>query len=192
MNRLLLSVLILLGSMGCQPHHMISFQDISYTIDSPRQDADVIVVIDQYTLNKTVPIRSWMTGIAHSWDARPGEMLKQISGIELHQMFKGYEQTSVYKEPNSTGKALTLQLSIPHYAFDDFRAFVEVEAIVYGPNKNLLFNKNYMHEGETQGAKMFFAGAFGMKSAIRQSSFDAFKKIFVDLRADLMETLNKL
>jgi hypothetical protein len=32
---------------------------------------------------------------------------------------------------------------------------------------------------------MFWGGAFGMKSAIRQSSLDAYKKIFAQLRADL-------
>ena len=32
---------------------------------------------------------------------------------------------------------------------------------------------------------MFWGGAFAMKSAIRQSSYDAYKKVFVKLRADL-------
>ena len=36
---------------------------------------------------------------------------------------------------------------------------------------------------------MFWGGAFGMKSAIRQSSRDAYKKIFAELRADLVNVL---
>ena len=36
---------------------------------------------------------------------------------------------------------------------------------------------------------MFWAGAFGMKSAIRQSSLDAYKKIFIRLRKDIHDVL---
>ena len=36
---------------------------------------------------------------------------------------------------------------------------------------------------------MFFGGAFAMKSAIRQSSFGALKKIFASLRRDLTNVL---
>jgi hypothetical protein len=36
---------------------------------------------------------------------------------------------------------------------------------------------------------MFWAGAFGMKSAIRQSSLDAYKKVFAELRTDLTAAL---
>ena len=37
----------------------------------------------------------------------------------------------------------------------------------------LIFDKSYRGEGDTQGGKMFWGGAFAMKSAIRQSSFEA-------------------
>ncbi len=48
-----------------------------------------------------------------------------------------------------------------------------------------LFEKTYRAEGVRQGEKMFWAGAFGMKSAVRQSSLDAYKQIFAQLRGDL-------
>jgi hypothetical protein len=41
----------------------------------------------------------------------------------------------------------------------------------------------------SQGGKMFWGGAFAMKSAVRQSSFDALKKIFSALRQDLGKVL---
>lgn len=37
---------------------------------------------------------------------------------------------------------------------------------------------------------MFWGDAFGMKSPIRQSSFDAYKKIFDAIRQDLARTLS--
>ena len=36
---------------------------------------------------------------------------------------------------------------------------------------------------------MVMGGAFGMKSAVRQSSFDAYKTVFAKLRADLANML---
>ena len=45
--------------------------------------------------------------------------------------------------------------------------------------------------GEMEGAKMFWGGAFAMKSAIRQSSYDAYKKVFEQLRRDLVELIHQ-
>ena len=49
----------------------------------------------------------------------------------------------------------------------------------------MLMEKTYQEEGEGQGGKMFWGGAFGMKSAVRVSSLDALKKIFNQVRIDL-------
>ena len=181
---------LVLNLSGC-PHHAIKFEDIGYIIETQQQDVTLVVVIDEATRIQTVPIRSWMTGIAHSWDAQPGVMLMQVSKVELPQMFREYQVSSFYKEPEGKEKWVVLELTIPNYVFEDFHATVTVEAKAYGPGKSMLFERSYTKEGFRQGAKMFWAGAFGMKSSIRQSSFDAYKKVFVELRADLLKALNK-
>ncbi len=181
---LLLSVL---ASAGC--HHRIAFQDIDYKIGAEQYDAALVVVIDAATLNNTISIRSIMTGAAHSWDAQPGMMLKQVADVEFPQMFKHYEVAGSYKEPSESKSGLTLRLTVPQYNFADFRATVTVRAIAYGAGKNVLFEKTYTEQGFTQGAKMFWAGAFGMNSAVRQSSFDAYKKVFAALRSDIAAVL---
>jgi hypothetical protein len=66
-----------------------------------------------------------------------------------------------------------------------------VSAEAYGAGRKLLLKKTYSAEGASQGSKMFWAGAFGMKSAIRQSSLDAYKKVFAQLREDLEQALRK-
>lgn len=182
---------LVLSLSGC-PHHAIKFEDIGYIIETPQQDVTLVVVIDEATRIQTVPIRSWMTGIAHSWDAQPGVMLMQVSKVELPQMFREYQVSRSYKEPEGKGKWVVLELTVPNYVFEDFHATVTVEAKAYGPGKSILFERSYTKGGFRQGAKMFWAGAFGMKSSIRQSSFDAYKKVFVDLRADLLKALNKI
>ena len=171
-------------------HHRIEFSDIQHPISTPKQNAAMVVVIDQATLDQTVDVHSWMTGIAHSWDARPGQMLKQVADVELPQMFSSYEVTATYQPPTGgADRPLALQLTVPSYRFENFHATVTVRAIAHGSSEAPLFDKTYTKDGDTQGGKMFWGGAFAMKSAIRQSSYDAYKKVFADLRQDLQEVL---
>jgi hypothetical protein len=163
---------------------------VHYDIGTNKQDASITTVIDPDTLNRTVSVRSFMTGIANSWDVQPGEMLKQVADIELPQMFDRYTFATANAEPSSTMPGVTLQLTIPDYAFSDFHAKITVHATAYAAGHPPLLDKSYSEQGESQGSKMFWAGAFGMKSAIRQSSLDAYKKIFVTLRGDLKRALD--
>jgi len=172
-------------------HHRIEFSDIQHPISTPKQNAAVVVVIDQATLDQTVDVHSWMTGIAHSWDARPGQMLKQVADVELPQMFSSYEVTPAYRPATGgSDRPLSLQLTVPSYRFENFHATVSVRAIARGSSEAPLFEKTYTRDGDTQGGKMFWGGAFAMKSAIRQSSYDAYKKVFADLRQDLKAALD--
>ena len=182
-----LAALMLLGA-GCA--HQVTFdRPEEYRIAGSRQEAAVTVVIDRSTLTNKVAIRSIMTGAAHSWEVEPGDMLKQVADIELPQMFSRYELVNAYVEPAPGPRWVVLELTIPSYQFEDFHAKVSVTATMYDRGRRLLMQKTYTAEGETQGAKMFWAGAFGMKSAIRQSSLDAYKKVFASLRSDLVTVL---
>ena len=182
-----LAALMLLGA-GCA--HQVTFdRPAAYTISTPRQEVGVTAVIDQNTLTSKVVIRAFMTGIAQAWEAEPGDMLRQVADIELPQMFSRYELANAYVEPASGPRWIILELTIPSYQFEEFRAKVSVTASAYDRGRRQLLQKTYSAEGEPQGAKMFWAGAFGMKSAIRQSSLDAYKKVFAELRSDLAAAL---
>ena len=172
---------------GCT--HLISFDNVNYPILEEQKDAGVIVVIDQFTLGKRVNIKSFMTGIAHNWNAMPGQMLKQVADTELPQLFKHYQFSHEYGEPQKGNPRLTLVMTVPQYYFASFRASFTVRVIAYGPGKVVLFDNTYSEVGIKQGGKMFWGGAFAMKSAMRQSSLDALKKIFIKLRMDLMAVL---
>lgn len=161
----------------------------SYSIDSTLREESITVVIDPHTLNHEVSISSWMAGIANSWNVQPGMMLKQVADIEFPQMFKDYRTADFYEASSQNDQRLALELSIPQYAFANFHATITVQATAHSFDGSRLFDKQYTEEGFGQGGKMFGAGAFGMKSAIRQSSLDAYKKIFIRLRSDLNNTL---
>jgi hypothetical protein len=184
-----IAALLFLLSVGACAHQVTFEAPEPYAIGVARQNAGVTAVIDRETLERRVPIQSFMTGIANTWEAQPGDMLKQVADMELPQMFTAYDYAPAYKEPAAAGNWLVLALSIPSYEFSDFRAKVSVHAVVYERGQKELIRKTYAAEGESQGGKMFWAGAFGMKSAIRQSSFDAYKRIFADLRGDLQTLL---
>ena len=183
----MLSVCTGLILAGC--HHQIRFEDIGYSLEQKQLDAGLIAVVTPQTIAQGHPIHSIMTGAAHTWEAKPGEMLRQIAEIEFPQMFRYYHTASAYEEPTEGGKRLTVELLVPYYDFSDFHATVVVQAKAYGPGHAQLLDKSYREEGDTQGAKMFWGGAFAMKSAIRQSSYDAYKKVFAKLRADLAAAL---
>ena len=72
--RLFLFLILLpssLGLIGC--HHQIAFKDIAYTIESPKQETAILVVIDQNTINQLVPIKSFMTGLHIVGRPNPGK-----------------------------------------------------------------------------------------------------------------------
>ena len=188
-SNLMAGVLLLLLATGC--HHDIRFEEVAYSTGSKQYDAGLVTVISPQTLGQVLTIKSWATGIANSWDPRPGEMLRQIADVEFPQMVKSYRLSTQYDEPKEGASRLTVELSVPHYAFSDFHTTVVVQARVYRPGHALAFEKSYREEGDSQGGKMVGAGAFGMKSAVRQSSFDAYKKAFAKLRADLAGILEK-
>jgi hypothetical protein len=185
---------LLILSMFCLAacHHQIRFEDINYSLDQKMLDAGLVAVITPETFAQKKPITSFMTGAAHTWEAQPGEMMQQIAEVGFPQMFRCYRTAPAYEEPKEGLKRLTVELSLQYYDFSDFHATVLMQAKAYRDGHAPLWEKSYREEGFTQGAKMFWGGAFAMKSAIRQSSFDAYKKAFARLRADLAVALNQM
>lgn len=186
-SSMLLSVFVLLLSTGC--FYNIRFEDIGYSIEQKKFDAGLVAVITPQTVAQGKQIQSLMAGPAYTWEARPGEMLLQIAEVEFPQMFQYYRTAIEYQEPKEGDKRLIVELLAQHYDFSDFHATVVVQAKTYHPGHVLIFDKSYREEGDTQGGKMFWGGPFAMKSAIRQSSFDAYKKVFAKLRTDLVNVL---
>jgi hypothetical protein len=188
--RLGAAALLAAAMSGCVSHP-VTFKDAKYSTGAKQHSATVVAVIDQKTLENKTVVHSFMTGIANNWEAQPGDMLKQVADIELPQMFSTYAFSAKEQAPPGTGPGVVLIMTIPSYEFADFHATISVKALSKTREGQLLFEKTYKAEGATQGGKMFWAGAFGMKSAIRQSSLDAYKKIFAEMRGDLQRALTE-
>lgn len=149
---MLLSIFVLFLSTGC--HHNIRFEDIGYSIEQKKSDAGLVAVITPQTLAQGKQINSIMTGAAHTWEARPGEMLQQIAEVEFPQMFQYYRIAIEYQEPKEGDKRLIVELLAQHYDFSEFHATVVVQAKTYRPGHVLIFDKSYYREeGDTQEAR---------------------------------------
>ncbi len=181
-------LLIYIGCLtGCS--YPVSFQELQYDIATPQYDESVVGIIENDTLEKKVSITSALAGGANSWDAMPGLMLKQVADVELPQMFKKYKLTDSLDDAFQDHSELYLLMTVPRYEFKDFHAFFTIGLVAYNQSKKIVLERTYNEEGSTQGAKMFWGGAFGMKSAVRQSSLLALKTIFKKIRKDLVELL---
>ena len=185
------ATLLILGLQVSVFAYEVAFQDAYYSIGGTKQPHRVVVVIENKTLNKTKVINSFMAGLVNDWEVQAGKMLRQVSDIEFPQMFDGYEFRSAYPSQDCEKDTVIIELSLPKYDFSDFRATITMRALVsrMSEGKHALLDQTYHGVGSSQGEKMFWGGAFSMKSAIRQSSISAFKKIFKKLRQDLTRVL---
>ncbi|GEM_PF-403339 len=179
--------------VGCV--HPIAFNpdDTSwhYSIGGePQKGASLVAVIDEDTLKQSYDFRAWSTGIAHKWVASYGEMLEQVADVEFPQIVEHYEQSKSFQEPTTGEKRLTLVLTVPSYVFEDYRAKMTVQAEAFGPGRKQIFSRTYSSEGGSEAGKMVGLGAFGQKSAVRQSSLAALQDIFAQMRPDIVAALN--
>ncbi len=180
---------------GCA--HKIAFHEAEdaswkYPINDRVQDSGLVVVVDEETANAEYDFRSFMTGAANKWVVEYGKMLTQFADMELTQLVSEYERKMEYSESVSASKNLTLVLTIPEYVFKDFKAQMTLKADLYKEGKTLVFSREYQSKGNSELAKMYFTGAFGQKSSVRQSSLDTFKEIFEQLRSDLIQSYEQM
>ena len=75
------------------------------------------------------------------------------------------------------------------YKFEGFEARVKLN-IKTTLNGKTIMHKTYYKKGNSQGGKMFWAGAFGQKNAVQQSTKLALDEILRQLISDLNRSTN--
>jgi hypothetical protein len=183
----LMLAMLAVFATGCA--HQVAFQDIGYQVNEELRTEPLIAVISAAERARVVPVRSIMTGAAHSWDAEPGVMLVQVTEVELPQMF---ERFKLVEQVHGDDAGYLLYLSVPEYSFANFRATVVTHARLLDGDGTELLDQLYSAEGPSRGGRMLWGGAFAMKSAMRTSSVEAFQEIFEAMRADLIGVLDGL
>lgn len=146
---------------------------------------DTVRPADQYflpaaTQNHHYEFRAATTGYANVWVMEFGKVLDAtMQSTDVIKAFGGLTKATAQSQVGNT-----LIFNLDQYTFEDFGAHVTLTISVKNANGEI-FKKTYSAKGKTQGAKMFFAGAFGMKNAIQQSTKLAMDDIITNLIRDL-------
>lgn len=184
----LVLLLALVVMTGCA--HQVGFDpDAEYELETVRQEVPLLVVIDEETREHEEEVRSATVGWGHVWHVQVGEMLHQVADLEFSQTYAEHDIVAEGEATGRDGQDIKLELRVPEYRFEGFEARMRVQANAYSADGESILDESYYAVGQSQGAKMFWGGAFAMKSAIRQSSMDAYRQAFRRLRDDLEEAI---
>lgn len=185
MRNLLLAVLVLASLCGCSIRHEITKDYPQYLVNSigeshlPTTEAASSYLIAPATAAHHYEFRSAMVGYANLWVVDFGKLLDQtIRSQDVQTAFGGLVPAA-----DSVGEG-TLVFELQNYSFTDLGAHVWLK-VTLRRNGTDVFEKTYMVDGETQGAKMFWGGVFAMKNAVQSSTKVALDEIFRQLILDL-------
>lgn len=149
----------------------------------PRISVKTYYYLDQQTQNHHKEIRSIMAGYANEWIVEFGPILDSTMQFgDIHRAFVSLEKTDV----PSQAKDLLLSFKLVDYRFEGFEATVNLKITAIYKGKTL-FERPYEATGRSQGGKMFWGGAFGMKNAIQQSTKLALDSILSRFMSDLRD-----
>lgn len=183
--RLIAAAAVCVTLSACSITHPIAKDYPQYLLNNASANLGTTKLETGYALTPATTahhyeFRAMMTGEANLWVVEFGQMLDQTLQSEEVQRAFG----KLIKGADVDGNILIFNLE--KYAFDDFAAHVELRVSYHHAGQDV-FSRSYRSVGKSQGGKMFFGGAFGMKNAIQQSTKlaldDILTKLIVDLNA---------
>jgi hypothetical protein len=186
-----LIVCLTLFSFGCSIHHVISEDYPQYlsnnqgTFQLPKTDYMAEYVLTPETANHHYEFRAATVGYAHVWVVDFGRMLE--STLESTDVKAAFKKLSKSSGDNMSGD-MVIRFDLVDYKFEGFEARVNLR-ISSAKNGSVIFDKSYFETGLSQGGKMFWAGPFGMKNAIQQSTKTAIDKILSQSLQDMRDQL---
>ena len=185
MKQLLTAVLALAMLCGCSIRHEIVKDYPQYLVNNlgesrlPTTGAASSYLIAPATAAHHYEFRSAMVGYANLWIVDFGKLLEQtLQSQDVQTAFGGLAAGA---NPEGSG---TLVFELQNYSFTDLGAHVWMK-VTLRRNGVDVFEKLYMVDGETQGAKMFWGGVFAMKNAVQSSTKHALDEILRSLILDL-------
>jgi len=175
---------------GCSIMHPVADDYPQYLAkNSGERPFESVKAADQYylpasTQDHRYEFRAATTGYANVWVMEFGKVLDAtMQSKDVVNAFGGMSKATT----ETRGAGNTLVFELQSYTFEDFGAHVALTISVKNANGEV-FKKTYKADGKSQGAKMFFAGAFGMKNAVQQSTKLATDQIITQFIRDLKES----
>lgn len=141
---------------------------------------DAQYIVTPSTKNHRMEISSGMAGIGNTWEVQFGPLLDAtLQSPDIQKAFKSFSQAG---GSGQTGRVITFHLV--SYDFSNHRAKIQM-TITAAMNGKTTLEKTYSAEGNSQGGKMFWGGAWAMKNAVQQSTKFAMDSILRNFFSDL-------
>ena len=183
---LIFFLLTMLASACAHPIHKefdVYLKDHPTSLDKVNKEASYR--IDENTRKMSYEFRSVTTGVANLWVVNVGEMLQDYVNVTLTNSFQ-----KLIEDSGAAVLPLNFYFKINSYRFEDFQAKVDMDIIVRREGI-AIFEKRYSAQGQGQGGKMFWGGAFAQRHAVHQSTHLAFHEIFTQFIADVKQNIKE-
>jgi len=185
--RILLIAVSVLWISACTIQHVIEQDYPQYLVNNtgstnlPRTDKASEYFLTPNTQQHRYEFRAVATGYANLWIVEFGKMLDDsLMSTDVQNAFGSLKKVS-----DSSGNSRGLLIfDLQSYTFEDFGAHITLK-ISLSRSGEVVFSKTYTQDGKTQGGKMMWAGAFGQKNAVQQSTKFAIDEILQQLILDL-------
>lgn len=180
------SLAILIMTTGCSIMHPVANDYSEYLGKNTTGQFQTVKAGDQYylpaaTQNHHYEFRAAVTGYANVWVVEFGKVLDAT--MQSQDVVKALGTLSK-TNTDAAAAGNTLVFDLKKYTFEDFGAHIELEISIKNASGEV-FKKSYFADGKTQGGKMFWGGAFGMKNAVQQSTKLAMDEIIIGFIRDL-------
>lgn len=185
LGKIVAPMMLLLSLCACS--YSVALDELAYNIPAKRFKQNLVVVIDQNTLNRTIDIPSHSPAFVHNWSARIGEMLKQVTDSELALLFNQYQSVTRLEGPVRAHDQVVMELTVLDYRYQHEQAFVSINAVVYKHNEQVLMQKIYRADGHSSEHRHYPVDSFTKKLLVQQATKDALIKILYPLRNDLSD-----
>ena len=191
MKLVLFAPLLLIYSLQTACSHTVMdsypeyLQKNENTLKLPKTKKSLSYTMNEKTSSHSEKIRSFKAGLANSWVIEFGKVLQAtMQSKDLKKAFTKIEE-------NGDSADVKWEVSLQKFTFKEHRAYIAIDVNATTKDGKRLFMKTYQAQGNTQGGKMFWGGAFAMRNAIHQSTKAAMDKIFTSLVNDLQKALKK-
>lgn len=187
LRNLVLVAVMALGTTACSIQHVIEEDYPQYlannsgTSNLPATRAASEYFLTPGTQHHRYEFRAVATGYANVWVVEFGKMLDDtLRSADVQRAFGELKKAS----GTSMDADGLLIFDLQKYTFEDFGAHVVVKISLQRSGSEI-FSKVYTADGKSQGSKMFWAGAFGQRNAVQQSTRLAIDEILRELITDL-------
>jgi len=138
--------------------------------------------MDEDLKNKMYSARAFSSGIGNRWDVPIGKTVYDYANSYLQKGFDGFYKVDSATDVNKGD--VMIDIADINYYMGGQAAHADIVIDVNGANGEKTFNKKYNSDGPSGYGRVFIAGAFAQKSAIRQSTDVVLKDIFKRFMAD--------